>query len=252
MQSFLAGSKAALNQATVSLSFWGGGLYIGPAFRRCGSGTRVWWPDRGRHPRARSLSDLVKFYQPRDKAAHDNGVEVVIPSSIQKTLLQEVAQQMHILPEDRESVERVTGFQQAAFEASLLPEWGLMDSFFSFLGLVYLHRLEHACEKLVARHGSLRTVFIENKGELFQVVMRHRLSDGPRLQSLAKLGLEVDIAGEEAVGEVPETGYGKPLIRFSIPQGETASQLVICLSHALYDGGAHILARSPASSTTVP
>jgi hypothetical protein len=39
----------------------------------------------------------------------------------------------------------------------------------------------------------------------------------------------------ESVGVVLETGYNKPLIRFSIFQGGPASKLAICLSHALYD-----------------
>lgn len=179
--------------------------------------------------RAKSLNDLAKFYKQGDDVAHDvQRAEIAISNRTQTTL--EMSRQLLISPEDIEVVQHATGFEHEAFEASLFPESGYMNSFsFTFVGPVHLHRLEHACERLVARHGSLRTVFVEHQGILYHVTLRHMLCDEPRLRSFAKTGLEVE-------GLMPETGYGKPLIQFSVLQRSQKTELVICLSHALYDG----------------
>ncbi|KAB8275020.1 hypothetical protein BDV30DRAFT_237045 [Aspergillus minisclerotigenes] len=186
--------------------------------------------------RARSLSELAtNFYQPDDETVLGNPAEKpTISSNVTTTLPKDVAHEINISPEDIVTIQPATGFQRFAFEASLLPERGYMNTFsFTFLGPVHLHRLEHACERLIARHGSLRTVFIEQEGNLYQIVLRHRLPDEPRL--IVKPVTSIKLA-TILTAEVPEPGYGKPLVRFSLYQGGSASRLVICLSHALYDG----------------
>ncbi|KAI1114796.1 acetyl-CoA synthetase-like protein [Nemania sp. NC0429] len=181
--------------------------------------------------RAKSLNGLAKFYQHRDDVTHDiQRAEITISGGAQTSLVEEVSLQLLVSPEDIEVVQHATGFEQEAFEASMLPEHGYMNSFsFAFVGPVHLHRLEHACERLVARHGALRTVFVDHRGILYHVTLRHRLCDEPRLRYFAETSLEAN-------GVVPETGYGKPLIQFSVLQKGQKTELVICLSHALYDG----------------
>lgn len=180
--------------------------------------------------RAKSLDDLAKFYQHEDITHGIQHAAIVISDGAQTNLVEEVAQQLLVSPEDIEVVQHATGFEHEAFEASLLPERGYMNSFsFTFAGPVHLHRLEHACERLVARHGALRTVFVEHGGILYHVTLRHRLCDEPRLRYFARTGLAVK-------GLMPATDYGKPLIQFSVVEGDQTTELVICLSHALYDG----------------
>lgn len=181
--------------------------------------------------RAKSLNDLANFYQNKDAVTHDiQRVEVAIPGGAQTTLVKEVSQQLLVSPDDIEVVQHATGFEHEAFEASLLPEHGYMNSFsFTFAGPVHLHRLEHACERLVARHGALQTVFVKHREVLYHVTLRHRLCDEPRLHHFVQASLE-------AKALVPESGYGKPLIQFSVLQRGQKTELVICLSHALYDG----------------
>jgi hypothetical protein len=129
--------------------------------------------------------------------------------------LHEVAKQINIISNDIESIERATGFQMHAFKASLLPERGYMNFLtFTFAEPVETHRLEHACEMLVARHGALRTVFVEHNGDLFQVVTRHRLCDGPKLQLL---GIAMNRASDRFNLEIPRPGYAMHLVKFSFP-----------------------------------
>ncbi|KAI1432075.1 acetyl-CoA synthetase-like protein [Xylaria sp. CBS 124048] len=180
--------------------------------------------------RARSLSDLVKFYDGYIVEHDTQRTQIALTGVTHRGLLEEVSRQLLMSPDDIEAVQRATGFEHEAFEASLLPERGYMNSFsFTFMGPVHLHRLEHACERLVARHGVLRTVFVKHQGTLHHVTLRHRLSDEPRIHYLTKTGLEMG-------GAMPETGYGKSLVQFSVVKRGQKSDLIICLSHALYDG----------------
>jgi len=176
--------------------------------------------------RASALQDLASLYDPDSSELVSSPAQAPVES---KTILHSVAG-VEIPSSEIEATQPATGFQRLAFEVSLLPQRGYMNSFsFTFHGSVHLHRLEHAIERVVARHGILRTVFVESQDPqagLLQVVLRHRLSDEPRL-----VMIESDA---DVTSIMPDTGYGKPLVRFSLHQGPP-TKLILCISHALYD-----------------
>ncbi|KAI1323795.1 acetyl-CoA synthetase-like protein [Xylariaceae sp. FL0255] len=176
--------------------------------------------------RAASLSDIAKFYSIDNVAAKQHSFTEPAPD-----LVVEVSAQLRVSVEDLEILQRATGFEHEAFEASLLPERGYMNSFtFTLDGPVHLHRLEHACERLIARHGALRTVFIKrNADDLYHVTLRYKLSDSPRLQYF-------DTPDFDGQMMMPEPGYGKPTVKFSAIKRGEKTDVVLCLSHALYDG----------------
>ncbi|KAJ5508771.1 hypothetical protein N7527_010914 [Penicillium freii] len=175
--------------------------------------------------RASTLQDLASLYDPESFELVSSPAQAPVES---KTVLHSFVG-VDIPSSEIEATQPATGFQRLAFEVSLLPQRGYMNSFsFTFHGSVHLHRLEHAIERVVARHGILRTVFVESQDPqagLLQVVLRHRLSDKPRL---------VMIESDDVTSIMPDTGYGKPLVRFSLHQGPP-TKLILCISHALYD-----------------
>ncbi|KAI0401832.1 hypothetical protein F4802DRAFT_600675 [Xylaria palmicola] len=129
--------------------------------------------------RAASLSDIAKFYSIDNVAAKQSSFTAPAPD-----LVVEVSAQLRVSVEDLEILQPATGFEHEAFEVSLLSERGYMNSFtFTLDGPVHLHKLEHACERLITRHGALRTVFVKrNDDDLYHVTLRYKLSDSPRLQ----------------------------------------------------------------------
>jgi hypothetical protein len=176
--------------------------------------------------RASALQDLTAFYMSTPSESVSSFAQVPLES---KTSLLSI-RGVDIAPSEIEAIQPATGFQRLAFEVSLLPQRGYINSWsFNFHGFVHLHRLEHAIERVVARHGILRTVFVESqdpKVGLLQVVLRHSLSDRARLVML-------DSDADETAA-MPDTGYGKPLIQFSLYHG-SPTKLILCISHALYD-----------------
>lgn len=175
---------------------------------------------------ANALQDLASLYD------SDSPELVSSPAPApgeSETVLHSIAG-LDIPSSEIEASQPATSFQRLAFEVSLLPLRGYMNTFsFTFNGPVHFHRLEHALERLIARHGILRTVFLESqdpKVGLLQVVLRHRLSDEPRL---AMVESDADFTSI-----MPATGYGKPLVRFTLQQGPQ-TKLILCISHGLYD-----------------
>ncbi|KAH8655379.1 hypothetical protein BX600DRAFT_439893 [Xylariales sp. PMI_506] len=144
------------------------------------------------------------------------------------------AKQLGLINDDIEAVGPATSFQCTTFESALLPDRGWMNTFtFKFESPIKLHRLQNACERLIARHGALRTVFVQDDTkQLLQVVLRYQVPDDPRLEIL-----EEGFCENEECMIMPEVGYGKPLSRFTVfLRDNIPVRMVICLSHALYDG----------------
>ncbi|KAI3323648.1 acetyl-CoA synthetase-like protein [Xylariaceae sp. AK1471] len=182
--------------------------------------------------RARSLADLAVFYQAKLNAAGQDHrqTDKVSHDASETGLTEEISAQLQIPPREIEFIQLATGFEQEAFEASLLPERGYLNSFtFTFEGPVQMHKLEHACERLIARHGALRTVFVKHQGDLYHVTLRHCLPDSPRVQCFTEDELDSRLT-------IPEGKTGKPLVKFSVITRGQKTDVVLCMSHALYDG----------------
>lgn len=136
-----------------------------------------------------------------------------------------------------EAVEPATSFQRMCFEASMLDSRGCINTLqFTFDGHIQHHRMQHVFERLIARHSGLRTVFTEHNGRLWQVVLRYHIQEDPRLK--------VIVANEDDYNQItdailPATGHGSLMMQGTalIRPGDTQPwRLVICVSHALYDG----------------
>ncbi|KAM0667388.1 hypothetical protein ACQRIU_003253 [Beauveria bassiana] len=94
--------------------------------------------------------------------------------------------------------------------------------------------LVEACSSLVKRFDMFRTVVVEAAGELYQVVLEH-------------FDLQIDVVETEEnvhaatndfvdrILEVP-VHLGQPLIQFTILKQASSVRVLLCLSHALYDG----------------
>lgn len=96
-------------------------------------------------------------------------------------------------------------------------------------------RLFQACRDLVKTHEILRTVFIEENGSLFQVVLNEL--EVPLATHLA--GRELDSYVNDLCAEDNNLGFqlGSPFFRFlHVADDEGRECLVLGLSHALYDG----------------
>ncbi|KAF7728991.1 PKS/NRPS-like protein biosynthetic cluster, partial [Penicillium ucsense] len=175
---------------------------------------------------ANTLRDLASLYDSDSSGLISSPAQAPIES---KNVLHSIAG-LDISSSEIEATQPATSFQRLAFEVSLLPLRGYMNTFsFTFNGPVHLHRLEHAIERLIARHGILRTVFVESSDpqvKLLQVILCHRLSNKPRLSIVE--------SDAEFSSTMPPTGYGKPLVRFSLVQGDP-TKLILCISHGLYD-----------------
>lgn len=175
---------------------------------------------------ANSLQDLASLY---DSVSSDF-TSSPAPAPVESKAVIHSTVGLDIPSSEIEATQPATSFQRLAFEVSLLPLRGYMNTFsFNFDGPVHLHRLEHAVERLIARHSVLRTVFVESQDPqvgLLQVILHHRLSDQPRLSMVE--------SDADFTSIMPPTGYGKPLVRFSLVQGPP-TKLILCISHGLYD-----------------
>ncbi|OAA37311.1 BEAS beauvericin nonribosomal cyclodepsipeptide synthetase [Beauveria brongniartii RCEF 3172] len=76
--------------------------------------------------------------------------------------------------------------------------------------------LVEACSSLVKRFDMFRTVVVEAAGELYQVVLEH-----------------FDLTIDDFRGACPSRA---PLIRFTVLKQASSVRVLLCLSHALYDG----------------
>ncbi|KAJ6182276.1 hypothetical protein N7485_000918 [Penicillium canescens] len=128
-----------------------------------------------------------------------------------------------------------TDFQSLAIKGGLNQTRGWSNYLiFDFDGPIDLHRLQTACEKLIARHDILRTVFVSTGSALIQVVLRsvtpeyslHYQDEQDPTESL----IRDDLARPPHLGEV--------IVRFMlVKNGATKHRLIMRISHAQYDGG---------------
>jgi amino acid adenylation domain-containing protein len=128
-----------------------------------------------------------------------------------------------------------TDFQSLAINGGLNQTRGWSNYLiFDFDGPIDLRRLQAACEKLVAHHDVLRTVFVSTGSQLIQVVLRsvvpeysmHIRDEEDPTESL----IREDLARPPHLGE--------PIVRFMIVKDDaTHHRLIMRISHAQYDGG---------------
>jgi hypothetical protein len=99
-------------------------------------------------------------------------------------------------------------------------------------------QLLEACHKLVRAHDILRTVFIEHKSTVLQVVLKDlevpvitRRAEGEDLEKSVR-----DLCATDADSD--EFCLGSPFLRLFLLEGNNGQEcLVIGLSHSQYDGG---------------
>ncbi|MCT2588283.1 condensation domain-containing protein [Actinophytocola gossypii] len=112
----------------------------------------------------------------------------------------------------------------------------LMTFPFRMVGVLDVAALERALDRLVARHGALRTSFVEQDDQVFQVV-----HDDVRVPLIVE-----DVAGgESGIRQrlTRETGRGfdlaaAPLFRATLLRcGEREQVLVLATHHIVFDGG---------------
>lgn len=153
-------------------------------------------------------------------------------------LLDEVVlPQVDVLPSEVQDVVESTDFQSLAVSGGLNQTRGWNNYLvFDFDGPIDLRRLEQACEKLLARHGVLRTVFVAVPGSQnpLQVVLR---------SSTPEYTLHVQDDDEDPTEELVRYDLariphlGDRIVRFMlIKNGATKHRLIMRVSHAQYDG----------------
>ncbi|EAU30201.1 predicted protein [Aspergillus terreus NIH2624] len=127
-----------------------------------------------------------------------------------------------------------TDFQTLAINGGLNQTRGWSNYLvFDFDGPIDLRRLQVACEKLIAHHAILRTVFVTTGSQLLQVVLQ---SYKPEFtfhiqdeQDPSERLVREDLARPPHLGE--------PIVRFMlIKDGAVRHRLIMRVSHAQYDG----------------
>jgi amino acid adenylation domain-containing protein len=128
-----------------------------------------------------------------------------------------------------------TDFQSLAINGGLNQTRGWSNyMIFDFDGPIDLRRLQVACEKLVAQHDVLRTVFVSTGSRLIQVVLRSVVPE-----------YSMHIRDEEDPTEclirddlARPPHLGEPIVRFMLVKDDaTHHRLIMRISHAQYDGG---------------
>ena len=131
-----------------------------------------------------------------------------------------------------------TSFQSQSVADTLLKSRGMM-SYFSFdgSGEVDLDRLKDSCFKLVQAHDVLRTIFVQSRGELIQVVLKRvdfRFeifeTSQPRLGTVSSRVIHQDSFKPLRLGDI--------FVAFFMIKSRSSAQfrLTIRMCHAQYDG----------------
>ncbi|KAH8432011.1 uncharacterized protein LDX57_009658 [Aspergillus melleus] len=133
-----------------------------------------------------------------------------------------------------EDVVEATDFQTLAINGGLNQTRGWSNYLvFDFNGPVDLRRLQNACDKLVAQHAVLRTVFVTTGFQLLQVILRsctpevtfHIQDDQDPSEALVR----------EDLARTPR--LGEPIVRFMVVKnGAVKHRVIMRVSHAQYDG----------------
>lgn len=154
-------------------------------------------------------------------------------------LLNEVVlPQIKVPASEIEDVLQSTDFQSLAINGGLNQTRGWNNYLtFDFDGPIDLCRLHKACERLLASHAILRTVFLNMPGsdnQLLQVVLRasmpeYTLHVQDDDQDSTETLVRQDLARAPHLGE--------PIVRFMlVKNGATKHRVIMRISHAQYDG----------------
>jgi amino acid adenylation domain-containing protein/non-ribosomal peptide synthase protein (TIGR01720 family) len=129
-----------------------------------------------------------------------------------------------------------TDFQAWSASLSAMRSRGFVNYLFlDFSGPLDPHRLEKACQRVVAEHPVLRTTFVTHGPEILQVVLRN--------YPLQLEQVEWNDPVDENWNQWVETecksplSFGQNILKFFLlSHGQTKQRLVIRISHAQYDG----------------
>ncbi|RDW61944.1 hypothetical protein BP6252_11377 [Coleophoma cylindrospora] len=125
-------------------------------------------------------------------------------------------------------------FAATAGQSVLLSQCSIAHFRFSLRGVLDTERLRSACAAIIARHSILRTVFIEEKGQFYQVVLEnmkvpfnHIIHDG-NIEAYCR---------DLFVTESEAAPFDKPPLGFTLVSGcKEEHILIVRISHAQYDG----------------
>lgn len=116
-----------------------------------------------------------------------------------------------------------------------IPRTSIQYNMLHFDSGIDRQRLFQACSDLVKTHDILRTVFIEENGTLFQVVLNEM--EAPLTTHLADRDIDSfvnDLCVEDASSDFQ---LGSPFFKFIHVEGDDGKEcLILGISHALYDG----------------
>lgn len=156
----------------------------------------------------------------------------------QKLLDEVVLPQVGVPASEVEDVLQPTDFQSLAINGGLGQTRGWSNYLvFDFEGPIDLRRLHRACERLLANHAILRTVFVKMPGphgQLLQVVLR---------ASMPEYTLHIQDDDDDPTEKLVRQDLartprlGQPILRFMlVKNGATRHRLVMRVSHGQYDG----------------
>ncbi|CZR70233.1 uncharacterized protein PAC_20134 [Phialocephala subalpina] len=153
-----------------------------------------------------------------------------VPKFLQDVILPNVASKA----EDIEDVLMGMDYQRWTLGCGQLKTRGYNNYFiFHLKGEVDVVRLKAACRKLVDHHPVLRTVFVANKAELFQVVLKH-VDTELGCHSYDGSDVPTSILQKDIDRPVP---LESPSVRFLlVDQGREGHRLFMRASHSQYDG----------------
>lgn len=186
------------------------------------------------HPTLEAISAVAETLSEQQQPQTFEEFTMVNGMSKEQLLHDVVLPQLSVPAEDIQDVLAATDFQALAIRGGLSKTRGWSNYLvFDMTGPIDLRRVQIACEKLVAKHAILRTVFAASGSQMLQVVLRsftpeftlHIRDDEDPSETVVREDLNRPVC------------LGEPIVRFMlVKDGATKHRLIMRISHAQYDG----------------
>ncbi|KAH6724193.1 hypothetical protein BKA61DRAFT_727923 [Leptodontidium sp. MPI-SDFR-AT-0119] len=181
------------------------------------------------NPSLEGMSSVVK--QPRGQELSENRTPSFVISVEDTTRIEKL-----VGPYTIETISMATDWQSWAVYTGLLKMRGWTDYLiFDFKGNLDVARLEAACKALLVAFPILRTVFVADKRQVLQVVLKdypfdfqnHECMTGEDASTTSQRLFEQDTNSKASLGE--------PIVRFALVRDSGTYRLLLRISHAQYD-----------------
>jgi aryl carrier-like protein len=190
------------------------------------------------HPVLRDMAGIAQSSNSVDDIEISQRVKILGSSDAKQLLLQSAYPSIPYHPGQVEDIYPTTGFQEMAIIAHLQQARGLLNFIhLDFNTRLDNERLRQACQLVIARYESLRSVFVMQDSIIFQAILTaaamplkfHEFETKEDIDEFSKALREDD--------SMDAFRFGQAVTRFYLIQhGVNRQRLIIRLSHSQYDG----------------